>query len=92
MASRLTDGRRCGHERRSPPPALAACSGDACWLDRRRGDLAPAGSATDAWLLSGLGGGLGRLGGGLLMHGRLELLLAGEGGGELVGVLERPAN
>jgi hypothetical protein len=54
--------------------------------------LAPAGSATDAWLLSGLGGGLGRLGGGLLMHGRLELLLAGEGGGELVGVLERPTN
>ena len=42
-------------------------------------------------LLAGLGGGLGRLGGRLVTHGDLKLLLSGEGGCELVGVLERPA-
>jgi hypothetical protein len=64
-----------------------------CLLARpAAGRLGTGGSASGARLLSGLGGRLGRLGGGLLAHGRLELLLAGQGGGQLVGVLERPAN
>jgi hypothetical protein len=42
--------------------------------------------------LPGLGRGLGRLRGRLIAHGCLNLLLASQGGHELVGVLERPAN
>jgi hypothetical protein len=49
-------------------------------------------SATGGRRLAGLGGRLGRLRGGLLVQGRLELLLAGHCGRELVSVVERPAN